>query len=261
MEDVAVLAPVPEAPRVEADTLLACALIPGAASRCRELLEEGADPLGRDTEGRTALHLAAWHGNLKVLEVLCGEVISVDPLDNYRVSPLLFALRSDCPGSAEAVQYLIAKGAKLTLNVAFAMGDLQLINRLYSENKKALAACKAPDELLGDLMRAIRRVCEKKAVGKGEPEARAAAEAAIMERYVPIIHRVVDQGLNPDSFGVTGRPALFDAVAFDSTVLAEALLKFGADPNFETESGDTPLRTAGEGRPEMVALLREHGAE
>jgi len=246
---------------VVCDTLHACAQTPGSAARCRELLEKGANALAGDAEGRTPLHVAAWLGNLAVLEVLCAEVISVDPFDDYRVSPLLRALRSPEPGAGEAAQFLISKGAKLTLNVAFALGDLHLINRLFLDNRKAYEACKAQEELLSDLMRAIRRACAEKVAAKGREADVAAVETAVMDKYLPVIQKVVDAGLDPDVFGVAGRAPLFEAVQFESTLLAETLLKLGADPNSIAQEDETPLQVAGAGRPAMQALLREHGAE
>lgn len=246
---------------VGCDTLHACASTPGSAARCRLLLEKGANALEGDVEGRTPLHVAAWLGNLEVLKVLCAEVISVDPFDDYRVSPLLHALRSPEPGAGEAAQYLISKGAKLTLNVAFALGDLHLINRLFLENRKAYEACKAPEELLTDLIRAIRRACAAKTGARDSGADVTEAETAVMDKYLPTTQKVVDAGLDPDLYGIAKRPPLFEAVQFNSTLLAETLLKLGADPNSISQEDETPLQVAGPGRPAMQALLREHGAE
>lgn len=262
-ETIDVPAPPPEDPP-ECASLHDLAAIPGAAGRIQAALEKGADPALRDSEGRTPLHIAAMNGNADVIELLSGHLISVDPYDNHRISPLLYALRSPHPGAPEAAKRLIAKGAVLTLNVAFRMGDLHLINRLFSENKDALKACKAPDELLTDLVAAIRAACDEKIAARnarGDDAAVEAIESEVIERYLPVIHRVADQGVHPDTFDMAGRPALFEALQFSSTLLAETLLKLGANPEFVTPDGQTPAQAAGGAHPRMQALLREYGAE
>lgn len=254
--------PAPEVP--ESASLHELAAISGSRGSVQAALEKGADPTLRDSEGRTPLHIAAMNGNAEVIELLSGHLISVDPYDNYRISPLLYALRSPHPGAPEAAKRLISKGAVLTLNVAFRMGDLHLINRLFSENKDALKACKAPEELLTDLVAAIRGVCDEKIDARnarGDDAAVEAVETEVIDRYLPVIHRVVDQGLHPDTFDMAGRPALFEALQFSSTLLAESLLKLGANPEFETSDGQSPARAAAGAHPRMQALLREYGAE
>jgi len=251
----------PPAEHAAVESLHECAALPGAGARCRELLEKGADPTLRDADGRTPLHIAAMHGNVAVLEEMRSHVISVDPYDNLRISPLLYAIRLR---QDEAAQMLIAQGAKLTLNVAFALGDLHLINRLFNDNKEAFKVCKAPDELLTDYVEAIRRECEKKKAARGNPADEAAVEAIeseVFERYLPIMKRLIDMGCHPDAFDSAGRPALFDAVQFTSPLLAEALLKHGADPDFQTDNGETPRSAATESRPRMQALLGEFSGD
>tara|TARA_R110001592_G_scaffold69033_1_gene211595 strand:+ start:206 stop:1207 length:1002 start_codon:yes stop_codon:yes gene_type:complete len=251
---------VPEAPGAHVVTLHECAATPGSAQRCHELLENGADPLKQDAEGRSALHVAAIHGNVEILEQLREHVISVDPFDIHRLSPLISAIRAEQDG---AVQLLIKQGAKLTLNVAFALGDLHLINRIFSEDKEAFKHCKAPDELMTDLTTAIRRECDKKITenGAANEAAKITIEETVIERYVPTIERVVDMGCHPDTFESAPYPALFQAVQFRSPRLAATLLRHDANPDFEADDGKTPLGVATAKRPAMQALLKEHGAE
>jgi ankyrin repeat protein len=253
-------APEPAPPTVDAETLHECAATPGSVIRCRELLEKGEDPLKQDADGRSALHVAAVHGNLEILEELKEHVLSVDPYDIHRLSPLICAIRAE---QDPAAQLLIKQGAKLTLNVAFALGDLHLINRLFSEDKDALKHCGAPDELMTDFVTAMRRECDKEITkkGAGDEASRKAIEDDVLERSVPIIERLVDMGCHTDAFDSADRPALFQALQFQSTVLAAVLLRHDANPDFETEDGETPLSVVPDNSPEMLSLLKEHGAE
>jgi ankyrin repeat protein len=64
----------------------------GSAEGIRELLDDGADPNFRDSDGRTALHIAACEGHPEVVELLlqCGAEAAVE--DQWGSTPLADAM-------------------------------------------------------------------------------------------------------------------------------------------------------------------------
>lgn len=59
---------------------------------------------------------------------------------------------------------------------------------------------------------------------------------------IEIIQQLIDKGANVNHIKEsTGIPALFEAVRIDEPSIVETLLKFGADPNIITESGNSPM--------------------
>eukprot|EP00038_Savillea_parva_P031441 m.86598 g.86598 ORF g.86598 m.86598 type:complete len:1003 (-) comp9671_c0_seq2:75-3083(-) len=90
------------------ETVLAAKVCSAAAygnlAEVTRLVRLGANPGGKDIDGRTPLHLAARHGNIPVMKYLvdqCGA--QMDATDDYGLTPMKDAKRA---GQVEAVEWL-----------------------------------------------------------------------------------------------------------------------------------------------------------
>lgn len=63
----------------------------GETERVTQLLEQGADPNSRNRFGSTALHLAARHGHLPVVELLLSHCAATSLRDNHGNTPAVLA--------------------------------------------------------------------------------------------------------------------------------------------------------------------------
>ncbi len=72
---------------------------------------------------------------------------------------------------------------------------------------------------------------------------------------------LVSAGARPDRYDVVGRTPLAIALEVSNLATIEALLRAGADPNFQNGNGDSAFSLASYGppRPEIVSLLEQHG--
>jgi len=94
-------------------------------------------------------------------------------------------------------------------------------------------------------------------------------EAAVKGNHPDVLRRLLDLGLDPDEPTPVGHPEeqtwsasgpLFQAVVLDRIEMARLLLERGADPNAQVFAAGSPAyRAYDEGRPEMVALIEQHG--
>eukprot|EP00252_Welwitschia_mirabilis_P023232 TRINITY_DN652_c0_g1_i1.p1 TRINITY_DN652_c0_g1~~TRINITY_DN652_c0_g1_i1.p1 ORF type:complete len:338 (+),score=97.24 TRINITY_DN652_c0_g1_i1:215-1228(+) len=84
----------------------------GDVEALKNLLKDGADKDGKDSEGRTALHFACGYGEVKCAEALLAAGVSVDALDKNNNTALHYAAgygRRDC------VELLLKNGSSVTL--------------------------------------------------------------------------------------------------------------------------------------------------
>lgn len=81
------------------DTQLLYAAEDGDANLCVDLLSLGARIAATHQNGRSALHLAAWHGHTAACLALIEHGASVNALDAYGFNPLHLAVKNDDPGT------------------------------------------------------------------------------------------------------------------------------------------------------------------
>jgi ankyrin repeat protein len=65
----------------------------GDVNQVRQLLSEGADPMARDADGRTALHNAAQTARLEIMRLLLAQGADPDARTPYGRTPLMLAAR------------------------------------------------------------------------------------------------------------------------------------------------------------------------
>lgn len=115
---------------------LCCAVDSGSDDMIQCLLRAGADPMTKDSNGRTALHYAARHSTAVILNRLLGPAVDLDVRDSQGRTPLFTAVES---GSIDIVRILLRLGASLyakdifgvsVLCVAVQSGSLRLVEML-----------------------------------------------------------------------------------------------------------------------------------
>jgi ankyrin repeat protein len=110
-----------------------------SAELIREKIVTGTDVNERDKLKRTALHMAAWSGNLEALQLLVRAGASLDAVANDGFTALHFGVQSSAPGAPDCIRFLvkkhkpllhqrITKGNKTPLHLAAAKGiELNII--------------------------------------------------------------------------------------------------------------------------------------
>ncbi len=151
------------------------------------------------------------------------------------VSAVMTAVYS---GRGEIRELLLARGAKLELPDAAAVGRLGRVKEIVEKNA-ALAKSYSPD---------------------GFP---VVALAAVFGQ-LDVVRYLAEKGadINAAATNGTGYSALTGAVASGHAAIAKWLLESGANANYRYGSGYSPLLTAAaNGHLEIVKLLITHGAD
>jgi ankyrin repeat protein len=78
----------------------------------RTLASDGLSLHSRDSQGRTALHMAAANGHMTIVEYLISEGVDINALNDENNAPLHWACLN---GHVEVVKRLILAGASLSL--------------------------------------------------------------------------------------------------------------------------------------------------
>ena len=79
-----------------------------------DFVSKGANLEAKDKKGFTPLLLAAYNGDLKMVEFLVSKGANLEAKDIYDSTPLLWAVRRE--GNLPMVEFLVSKGANIDLN-------------------------------------------------------------------------------------------------------------------------------------------------
>lgn len=202
----------------------------------------------------TPLHLAAEKGNSNICALLLEKGADPNVEDAYGNTPFSQAITS---GRAETVALFVAKGADINRAIVFQGGQ-------HSYYPLHLALDRTPA-----VLEAILQAKPKLEVVN--TSGRTPLQQAADQNKTEMVEKLLAAGANPNQ-RTSQREALFAALYQNEPKpeLVAALLKHGANPNI-VSGGQTPLgyaesrsktpRDSGAAAwPQIVALLRQHGA-
>ncbi len=212
------------------------------AELVRLLLEHGAWVDDRDLEGTTALHNAAWRGNLDVVRYLIEQGASIDALMNGGGNTALHNAAST--GNIEVVRALLDAGSQADCRTTWGATPLQWAARQGGEDVVQLL---------------LERGADPRSVSN---DGMTAFLAAIDSGHLPAARLLVDAGadVNARSPEVERTP-LHLAALRGQLDAAALLLDSGAEIDPADRYGMTPVQCAARyGNPEIVDLLKARGA-
>lgn len=196
------------------------------------LLEKDADATLISNQSITPLHMAMIPGNKEIVQMLVDAGADVNATDKEGKTPLIYGIEAK---KVEAVKFLIGLGADVSimdnknntaLDYANAFGLTQLIEEMS-----------APDMYTADSFgnTPLHQSCFNE---------QSEVVNAMLKRSEVDVNAVNNDKMTP----------LFIAVMRDNLLIAETLLKAGADPNLKDNKGNSPLHLHQEMR--MSQLLR-----
>ena len=204
-------AAVVETGAAERDVPLVDAVKGADTAAVRALLEQQVDVNVAEVDGTTALHWAAYQGDLEVAQLLLQAGAIADAPNRYAVTPLALACGR---GNAPIVEALLDAGADA--NTTLPEGETVLMAAARSGNVDVL-------RLL------LARGAEVSATESWRGQT--ALMWAAAENHPAAVHTLIELGAQVDERSTAGWTALLFAVRAGETEAVRALLQAGADVN------------------------------
>jgi len=227
-------------------TLLQTAAARGQTEIVRFLLDHGAEVNGPKQIGLTALHYAVGNGRMRVMEMLVKAGATIAATSSSGVTALHLAVLK---GHRNIVQALLASGAPVNVRVTSRVdysGD-DLAYQFEAGFTPLHAAVAAGYKAITEALIEAKADVNARDAGKTTPLHLAASEGSS-----DLVELLLDHGAELDATNLDGSTPLALAVAAENLPAAKVLLSKGASANVRR-----PARPA----PEMVELLRQHGAQ
>jgi ankyrin repeat protein len=228
------------------------AVIAGDVEAVRSHLQQGVDLEARTDRGRTALMLAALHGQTEVVAALLAAGAAPGAMVERRSGPSVFV--SEGPGGG-GIADLLTDPTLPAEAKGFYEGFAKLLGGLQEAGKARAAEAAATDE---SEPRFVEPEEEEDENASYEPET--ALDFALAHGHLPVVERLLAAGapVMPEVWHAV--PPLAIAAERGDVAAARLLLAAGAGPNRGLER--TPLAAAaGGGHAEMVRLLLTAGAD
>ncbi|CAL4245438.1 unnamed protein product, partial [Meganyctiphanes norvegica] len=209
------------------------------------LLEEGASPHVRDSEGKTLLSLLASSGQLSLIRLAVSKGADINAAGPGGETPLLTSIHYR---QIECMRYFLTRGADP--NILSDDGNSALMWALVCPNglgKQRFNAC-------------VKILLEYGAhVNIQNPYGDTPLMAATLIEEPEIIRRLIAAGADPNVRNLNGETALHLATRFDCNNVVTTLLKEGANMNIQDNLGYTPLMEAPS--ESITYLLLNNGAD
>ena len=212
------------------------------AAAARALIGSGADVDAARPDGATALHWAAYHDAVEIVDLLIGAGAAVDAANDYGVTPLGLACGN---GAAATVTRLLAAGADP--NRRRGAGETPVMTCARTGSVEAVSALLAHG---------------------ADPSAVEAwhGQTALMwaagEGHAGVVRALIEHGADVGARSKGGFTALLIAAREDDAALVGRLAAAGADVDAAAPDGTTPLHVAVvRGHAALAAALLELGAD
>ncbi|KPK86341.1 MAG: hypothetical protein AMJ81_01475 [Phycisphaerae bacterium SM23_33] len=219
-------------------TPLHMAVNKGKLELVRLLLGKGADMRVADRQGLTALQNAAAAGNREMAEVLIAAGADVNAKGKAGMTPLAYAVGGWLAAGKDnpCVELLLAKGAKLDIFAAAALGKLDQIQAFLKADPDAAKAT---------------------AMGRITP-----LHLAATAGHTDVAAALLDSGADVDAGRTEWAAPLTLAAGYGRKEIVKLLLERKADVNAVDADRGTPIASAAyQGWTDIVELLLDHGAE
>ncbi len=236
------------------------------AGAVERLLQQGADVDGRQPDGATALHWAAFRDDPRIAGLLLAAGAEVDAANELGATPLWLAAEN---GSAAMIERLLAAGADA--NVELPEGETPVMTASRAGTAGGVRALVAAGADVNAAERSRGQTALMWAVAQGHDDVAAilvrhGADVEARSRVRPrMMHAEGTNGSQYDQGVVWNRggftPMLF-AARHGRVAAAEILLDGGADIENPAPTGASPLALAAlSGQGAFAARLLDRGAD
>nr|XP_055187923.1 ankyrin repeat domain-containing protein 26-like [Nyctereutes procyonoides] len=212
------------------------------AVQCQEeacvdiLLKKGADPNAKDFKGNTALHYAAFEGNISIAQKLLFNKGDIEAKNKDGLTPLLVAVNE--------------KKEKM---VAFLVEEANINAVDYAKRSALHLACANGHVDIVKLL--IDRKCQ---LNLRDGENTTALMKAVQSQEEACVDILLKHGANPDVKDNKGNTALHYAAFGENVTIAQKVLLRKGNVEIKNKDGLTPLLVAvNEKKEKMVAFLVE----
>jgi ankyrin repeat protein len=125
--------------------------IPGSAAAMKVLLDHRAQPLVKDRDGLTPLHIAARSADADAVAVLLRDDVAADVADYFGVTPLHLAAAAGGPAAGHVTAMLVEAGAQVDPRDDFGVTPLLAATRANRPESIQVLVAATADPNLGDL--------------------------------------------------------------------------------------------------------------
>ena len=246
--------------------------------KMNELLKRNGDTKAKNSEGKTALHVAAKYGSPEIAKALLAKGAAINEKNNEGMTPLMIAVEQNRLGMVEV---LLNNGADVNLKdndgdtaLDYDNGDDKAITELLRQaksGKKANAAYAADDVFSlvrkGDLTK-LRELLKKNpsAANAKENSGATPLHYAAQQRSKEMVLLLIANKAEVNAKDRSSHTALHRVAGGngdpqDNIEVIKVLLENGADPN-ANRKWETPFhRAIAFGYTEIVKLMLEHKAD